>query len=179
MGEQTGLTEQEAQQRRAAGRGNDIQAKSGRSYADIVRANLFTFFNNILFAIGIALIAMGRVNDAITSVGIGLVNALISTVQEMRAKRQLDRISLLTKPIVTVVRDGREREIDPGELVQGDLLRVNAGDQIVVDGVLVGDGMLEMDESLLTGEPNLIRKRTGDRLLSGSFCVSGAGTLQA
>ena len=179
MGEQTGLTEQEAQQRRAAGRGNDIQAKSGRSYVDIVRANLFTFFNNILFAIGIALIAMGRVNDAITSVGIGLVNALISTVQEMRAKRQLDRISLLTKPIVTVVRDGREREIDPGELVQGDLLRVNAGDQIVVDGVLVGDGMLEMDESLLTGEPNLIRKRTGDRLLSGSFCVTGAGTMQA
>ncbi|MCB9159250.1 MAG: HAD-IC family P-type ATPase [Caldilineaceae bacterium] len=175
----TGLSENEAQQRRAAGLGNDVAHKSGRSYVDIIRANLFTFFNNILFAIGIALIAMGRINDAITSVGIGLVNALISTLQEMRAKRQLDQISLLTKPIVTVVRDGREREIDPNELVQGDLLRVNAGDQIVVDGVLVGDGMLEMDEALLTGEPNLIRKQAGDQLLSGSFCVTGAGSMQA
>jgi cation-transporting P-type ATPase E len=108
-------------------------------------------------------------------VGIGLVNACISTIQEIRAKRQLDQISLLTRPRVVVVRDGQEKEIDPSEIVQEDVLRVGAGDQIVVDGAVVGDGVLEMDESLLTGEPNLIRNAAGDKLLSGSFCVTGAG----
>lgn len=169
-----GLTEQQAQAKRAQGLGNNVEQRSGRSYWDIARANLFTLFNNILFVIGIALISMGRVNDAITSVGIGLVNACISTIQEIRAKRQLDRISLLTRPRVVVVRDGQEKEVDPSEIVQDDVLRVAAGDQIVVDGAVVGDGVLEMDESLLTGEPNLIRKTAGDKLLSGSFCVTGA-----
>lgn len=170
-----GLTEQQVQAKRAQGLGNNVAQSSGRSYWDIARANLFTLFNNILFVIGIALIAMGRVNDAFTSVGIGLVNAFISTLQEIRAKRQLDQISLLTRPRVVVVREGQEKEIDPSEIVQEDLLRVVAGDQIVVDGAVVGDGVLEMDESLLTGEPNLIRKTAGDKLLSGSFCVTGAG----
>ena len=122
---------------------------------------------------------MGRVNDAITSVGIGLVNACISTIQEIRAKRQLDQISLLAKPRVIVLRGGKEREIDPSEIVQEDILSVRAGDQIVVDGVLVGDGNLEMDESLLTGEPDMIRKSAGDKIMSGSFCVTGEGYYQA
>lgn len=173
-----GLNEQEVQQRRAAGLGN-LKLKGGRSYLDIARSNLFTFFNNTLFVIGITLIAMGRVTDAINSVGIGLVNALIGTVQEIRAKRQLDQISLLNKSTVTVVREGQEREIDPTEIVQDDILRVVAGDQISVDGVVVGDGALEMDESLLTGESNLIRKNADDKLFSGSFCVTGTGHMQA
>jgi cation-transporting ATPase E len=173
-----GLSEQEVQQRRAAGLGN-LKLKSGRSYLDITRSNLFTLFNNTLFVIGIALIAMGRINDAINSVGIGFVNALISTVQEIRAKRQLDQISLLNKPTVTVVREGQEREIDPVEIVQDDVLRVVVGDQVLVDGVVVGNGALEMDESLLTVESNLIRKNAGDKLFSGSFCVTGAGHMQA
>lgn len=170
-----GLTEQQVQAKRAQGLGNDVKQKSGRSYWDIARANLFTLFNNILFVIGVALISMGRVNDAITSVGLGLVNACISTLQEIRAKRQLDQISLLTRPRIIAVRDGQEKVIDPNEIVQEDLLRVSAGDQIVVDGAVLGDGVLEVDESLLTGEPNLIRKGAGDKLLSGSFCVTGEG----
>ena len=100
-----GLTEEEARARRARGEGNDTGIRPGRSYWDIARANLFTVFNNILFTIGVALIALGRINDAITSVGLGLVNALISTVQEIRAKRQLDRIALITRPTVTVIRE--------------------------------------------------------------------------
>lgn len=175
----TGLTESQVQQKRQQGLGNDLKIKTGRSYFDIVRANLFTLFNNILFVIGIALISMGRWNDALTSVGIGLVNAFISTLQEMRAKRQLDQISLLAKPRATVVREGKEREIDPSEIVQDDILTVQAGDQIVVDGVVIGDGVLEMDESLLTGEPDLIRKTAGDKIMSGSFCVTGEGHYQA
>jgi cation-transporting ATPase E len=78
---------------------------------------------------------LGRYSDALTSVGLGLVNALISTVQEIRAKRQLDQIALVASPKVTVVREGREKVIAPAELVKGDVVRVSAGDQIVVDGV--------------------------------------------
>lgn len=174
-----GLTEDEARARRQRGEGNDTGMAPSRSYWDIARANLFTLFNNILFTIGVALIAMGRTNDALTSVGIGLINALISTVQEIRAKPQLDQIALVNRPTVTVVRDGREQVIIPTELVKGDMLHVTAGDQIVVDGVMLGDGLLEMDESLLTGEPDLIRKQAGDPLFSGSFCVTGTGYFQA
>ena len=173
-----GLTESEARARRQRGEGNDTGARTGRSYWDIIRSNLFNLFNNILFAIGVALIALGRFNDALTSVGLGLINALISTIQEIRAKRQLDRIALVNSPKVTVVREGREHIINPAELVKGDVVHVAAGDQVVVDGVLL-DGMLEMDESLLTGEPDLIRKQAGDQLLSGSFCVTGTGYFQA
>lgn len=174
-----GLSEQEAQNRRKQGLGNDTNNRSSRSYWDIARANLFTFFNNILFAIGVALIALGRYNDALTSVGLGLINALISTVQEIRAKRQLDRIALIATPRVTVIREGREKVVVPADLVQGDVIRVSAGDQIVVDGVMLGGGVLEMDESLLTGESDLVRKQAGDPLFSGSFCVSGVGYMQA
>src|SRR5262245_6745601 len=174
-----GLTEAEARARRQRGEGNDAGMQPSRSYWDIARANLFTLFNNLLFAIGAALIALGRLNDALTSVGIGLVNALISTVQEIRAKRQLDQIALVASPKVTVIRDGQEKVVAPAELVKGDVVRVSAGDQVVVDGVMIGEGLLEMDESLLTGEADMIRKQAGDRLFSGSFCVTGAGYFEA
>lgn len=179
MGAMQGLTESEARSRRERGLGNDTDTKSSRSYWDIARANLFTSFNNILFVIGVALIALGRYNDAVTSVGIGLANALIGTLQEIRAKRQLDRIALVSCPKVTVLREGREKDVAPGDVVEGDFMRVEAGDQVVVDGVMVGDGILEMDESLLTGEPDLIRKRAGDRLFSGSYGVTGTGYFEA
>src|ERR687894_15093 len=174
-----GLTETDARTRRQRGEGNNTGAAPSRSYWDIARANLFTLFNNILFVIGVALIALGRYNDALTSVGLGLVNALISTIQEIRAKRQLDQIALVNSPRVTVIRDAREQIIDPAELVKGDIVKVKAGDQIVVDGVLLSDSVLEMDESLLTGEPDLIRKQAGDQLFSGSFCVTGSGYFEA
>ena len=169
-----GLSEEQARAKCAQGLGNNVTERSGSSYWTIIRRNLFTLFNNILFVIGVALVALGRVNDAVTSVGIGLVNACISTFQEIRAKRQLDRIALLTRPRIVAVRDGGEKEIDPSDIVQDDVLRVKSGDQIVVDGSVI-EGVLELDESSLTGEPNLIRKITGDKLLSGSFCVTGDG----
>jgi cation-transporting P-type ATPase E len=174
-----GLTQQEVRARQERGETNAASFRSSRSYWDIIRTNLFNFFNNILFAIGIALIALGQYNDAFTSVGQGLVNALIGTVQEINAKRKLDKIALLTRTKVRVLRDGQEQAIDPAELVKGDIIHVQAGDQIVVDGRVVGDGRLEMDESLLTGEPDLVPKQDGDTLLSGSFCVTGDVFYQA
>lgn len=174
-----GLSEEEAGARRARGEGNDFEVEASRGYLDIVRANLFNFFNNLLFVIGAALIILDRLYDAMTSVGLALVNALISTAQELRAKRQLDRIALLARPTVTLVRSGRERSADPGEIVKGDIIRLKAGDQVVVDGTVVGNGHVEIDESLLTGESDSMPKRAGDALLSGSHCVSGDGYYRA
>ena len=179
LASKSGLTEAEARRRRERGEGNDVRIATSRSYLAIVRTNLFTFFNNILFAIGIALIALGEWNDAMTSVGLGLVNAVIGTIQELRAKRQLDRIALLHRPKVTLVRDGAERSGDPDEIVKGDHIRLRPGDQVLVDGTLVAGGVLEMDESLLTGESDAVRKSPRDQLLSGSICLSGEGTYRA
>ncbi|MBX3013947.1 MAG: HAD-IC family P-type ATPase [Caldilineaceae bacterium] len=168
-----GLTSTEVAARRQQGLGNQTQSRTGRSYGDILRANLFSTFNNILFVVGTMLAVLGRYNDAFVTVIVGLVNAIISTIQEMRAKQQLDRIAVLARPKVTVIRDGQVSEVAASELVQGDLMRLRSGDQAVVDGHVVGEGRAELDESLLTGESDLIVKRTGDEILSGSFCVTG------
>ena len=174
-----GLTEAEATRRRAAGQGNDASVATGRTYGQIIRDNVFNFINNILFALAIVLIALSHYLDALLSVGVVAANTVISLYQEVRAKRTLDRIAILTKPRAVVLRDGRAREVDPGELVVGDTVRAQPGDQIVVDGRVVGPGYLELDESLLTGEADLVVKRAGDAVLSGSFCVAGDGWYEA
>jgi cation-transporting ATPase E len=171
----TGLSQREAEVRRRRGEGNTAVSGSARGYARILRTNVFSFFNLILFTIGVALLALGRWNDAFVSVGLGLVNAAISAVQEIRAKRQLDRLQLLDRSTVTVVRDGRDVQVAPEEVVRGDVLRVRPGEQIVVDGPVLDGGRVEVDESLLTGESDPLVKHSGEDLLSGSFCVGGEG----
>ena len=173
--ETDGLTDAEAVARRRRGEGNVAVTGSSRTYARILRTNVFSFYNTILFVIGAALLALGRYNDAIVSVGLGLVNAAISAVQEIRAKRQLDRLQLLSRAVVHVVRDGREVAVAPEDVVRGDVVHVRAGDQIVVDGPVLDGGRLEVDESLLTGEADPLVKEPGEDLLSGSFCVGGDG----
>ncbi|SES69385.1 HAD-IC family P-type ATPase [Geodermatophilus poikilotrophus] len=170
-----GLTQREADTRRRRGEGNTAVRGSSRSYGRILRTNVFSFFNTILFVIGAALLALGRYNDAFTSVGLGLVNAGISAVQEIRAKRKLDQLQLLDRARVTVVRDGRDVQVVPEEVVRGDVLHVRPGDQVVVDGPVLNGGLVEVDESLLTGESEALLKEPGDDLLSGSFCVGGEG----
>ena len=147
-----GLTEQEALARRKAGQGNDQKIASSRTYGDILRQNVFNVINIVLFSIGAVMVGIGRVGDAVVSVGLIVMNVVVGVYQEIRAKRQLDRIALLTRPRATVIREGAERDIDPAEIVIGDLLILRPGDQIVVDGVLVGDGQIEVDELQLTGE---------------------------
>jgi cation-transporting ATPase E len=164
--------------RRARGQGNNVHLHSARSYVEIIRDNVFTFINNVLFGLGLALVLVGRTTDALVSVGVIAVNLLVGVVQEVRAKRLLDRIALLTRPKATVIRDGREQMVDPAEIVLGDLLVVRPGDQIVVDGRLM-DGQIDVDESLLTGESDHVPKRRADAVLSDSFCVSGQATYEA
>ncbi len=121
------------------------------------------------------MLAIGQVSDALASVSIIALNVLIGTTQEIRAKRQLDRIALLSRPRVTALRGGAEKPIDLAEIVVGDVLIAMPGDQIVADGILCSEGSLEVDESLLTGESDLVLKQQGDELSSGSFCVTGRG----
>ncbi|GAA0905767.1 HAD-IC family P-type ATPase [Virgisporangium aurantiacum] len=186
-----GLSTAEAEAHRRRGEANTAVGGATRSVTAIVRTNVFSFFNVILFVIGVALLAMGRYSDAVISVGLGLLNAVISAAQEIRAKRKLDRLQLLDRADVLVVRDGQERAVGPEAVVRGDVLRVRAGDQIVVDGplldgVLTGGldgglngglygGRVEADESLLTGESDPVVKNPGDELRSGSLCVAGEG----
>ncbi|MGE5224576.1 MAG: HAD-IC family P-type ATPase, partial [Omnitrophica WOR_2 bacterium] len=174
-----GLSNQEVLERRARGLGNRVPLKTGRSYFQIVRENVFTFVNNVLIGLGIALVLLGRPSDAFVSVLVILANVLVSVYQEIRAKRVLDRIALLTRPRVTVMREGKEQTLDPDEVVVGDILLIEPGDQIVTDGQVVGDGRMEVDESLLTGESDLIPKRSGDTVFSGSFCVTGKALVEA
>ncbi|WIM98460.1 HAD-IC family P-type ATPase [Actinoplanes oblitus] len=171
----TGLSAAEAAARQRRGEAN-TQVKGGsRSYTEILRTNVFSFFNIILFVIGVALLTLQRYSDALISVGLGLINAMISAAQEIRAKRKLDRLRLLDQHAVVVVRDGTELAVEPDRVVRGDVLRIAAGDQIVVDGPLLPGGEVEADESLLTGESDPVAKQPGDDLRSGSLCVSGDG----
>jgi cation-transporting ATPase E len=168
------LTDAEAAARRAAGQGNPPPPASGRSYWRIIRENVFTFINNAIFLLGIGLVLVGRPTDALISVGVILTNVVVSVVQEIRAKRMLDRIALLTRPVATVVRDRGERTVPPEELVIGDTVRLAAGDQVLVDGAVLS-GSFQVDESQLTGESDPVRKGPGDEVFSGSYCASGAG----
>jgi cation-transporting ATPase E len=174
----TGLTAQEVTERREHGQANTPPPTTTRTYGQILRENVFTFVNNVLFVLGAALVLVGRPLDAIVSLGVISLNTVVSVIQEVRAKRTLDRIALLTRPRAKAMRDGRELELLPEELVLGDLLRVGPGDQIVLDGRVL-DGRMEVDESLLTGESELVPKRPGDAVYSGTFCVTGSASYEA
>jgi cation-transporting P-type ATPase E len=173
-----GLTAAEAARRAHDGRANTPVRGSSRTTATILRTTVFSFYNNILFVIGIALLALGRYSDALVSVGLGIINAALSAVQELRARRALDRLQLLAREPVTVLRDGVETEVSPADVVEGDLLRVRGGGQVVVDGPVV-EGAVEADESLLTGESDPVPKPMSATLLSGSSIASGEGWQRA
>jgi cation-transporting ATPase E len=174
-----GLTEEEAARRRDAGQGNDAQIRTGRSYGRIVRDNVFNFINNLFYVMGALLLILGKPLDAVVVVSVITANTVISLVQEIRAKRVMDRIAILMRPKATVLRDGVLKELDPSRVVLGDILYVHPGDQVVVDGPMLGASTMEVDESLLTGESDHVIKHPGDALLSGSFCVSGGGYHEA
>ena len=169
-----GLSDSEVRELRARGLGNNIKLKTGRTYFQILRENLFTFFNFVLFGLGVVLVILDKPVEALITSGVVLTNVVLALIQELRAKRKLDQIALLKRPRVTAIRDGVETHIDPGEVVVGDVLAVSVGDQIVVDGMVIGDGRMNVDESLLSGEADLIPKRSGDLVYSGSFCVAGS-----
>ncbi len=174
-----GLTEREARERRAKGLGNQMRLESSRSYWQIIRENMFTFINVTLLVVGLVLIVMNQTKDAVLASGLVVLNGLVGIIQEVRAKRRLDRIALLNRAQATILRDGAATTLDPDEIVVDDVLLVTPGDQIFVDGCFVGPGQIEVDESLLTGESDPVAKRHGDAVFAGSYCTSGAGAYEA
>ncbi len=168
-----GLSRVEAARRLAASNPPSAR-RSSRSYASIVRANVFTVFNLILGVAGAATLAFGEWQDALF-LGVLVANATIGTGQEVRAKRALDRLSALVAPHATVVRDGEANQMPVEEVVVGDLVRAGPGDQIVADGSLQWTQWLQLDESILTGESRPVQRTAGDGVRSGSFVVEGVG----
>jgi len=147
---------------------------TSRSVASIVAGNVFTLFNAILGVFFVIMLALGLFADALFGV-IAIVNSGIGIRQELKAKETLDQLALLVAPKAKVIRDGAILEVTADEVVPGDVVRVEPGDQLVADGLVVSSRGLTMDESVLTGESDGVRKRDGDRLLSGSFCIAGSG----
>ena len=171
-----GLTRAEASRRHATS-GAAEPRRSSRSYASIVRANVFTVFNLILLVAGTATLVFGEWQDALF-LGVLVSNSGIGIFQEVRAKRTLDHLAALVAPTATVVRDGVDSAVAPDELVVGDLVRVKAGDQIVADGNVVESELLMLDESILTGESEPVARVSGQEVRSGAFAVEGAGTFE-
>ena len=176
VGPPSGLSQVEASRRLAAA-GRPRARRSSRSYASIVRANVFTVFNLILAVAGAATLAFGEWQDALF-LGVLLANTTIGIGQEVRAKRALDRLSAVVAPHATVIRDGEPTQLPVEEVVVGDLVRIGPGDQVVADGTVESAEWLRLDESILTGESKPVQRAGGEDARSGSFVVEGVGEYQ-
>jgi len=173
-----GLSSAEVAERVAQGRTNVLRRRTSRSVWDILLANLFTWFNLVLGTLWVVILIYGEWRDALF--GLVLIsNTAIGVVQELRAKRTLDRLSLITAPSARVIRDGVPCEVATSAIVLDDVVLLSAGDQVVVDGVVLQATGFEVDESTLTGEADPEPKRAGDQVLSGSFVVSGQAICRA
>jgi cation-transporting P-type ATPase E len=150
--------------------GRRARSASSRSYLSIVRANVFTVFNLIIGAFGVATLILGDPQDVLF-VGVVVANSGIGIAQEVRAKRGLDRLSLLVAARATVEREGVAREVLPDQVVLDDVVRLAPGDQLVADGTLLAARDLRLDESVLTGESEAVARGTGEDVRSGAFVV--------
>ena len=177
MAEQ-GLSAAEVAHRVANGQVNDVPSAPTRTVGQILRANLFTRFNLLLGSLLAVILVVGPLQDALFGLVI-VANTVVGVVQELRAKRTLDRLEVVNAPRAKVVRDGQVAELAVGQVVLDDVLEAAAGDQVVVDGEVLEAAGLEVDESLLTGESETVARRPGDRLLSGSFVAAGSGRYRA
>ncbi|MFI6368423.1 HAD-IC family P-type ATPase [Nocardia sp. NPDC050630] len=174
----TGLTAAEVEQRRRDGLTNDVPDRASRSVRDIVRANVFTRINAILGVLFILVLATGSIIDGMFGLLI-IANSAVGIIQEIRAKRTLDQLAIVSQAKPTVRRDGQSREVATKEVVLDDLIELGPGDQIVVDGTVEESALLEVDESLLTGEADPVDKSIGASVMSGSYVVSGSGSYRA
>ena len=174
----SGLRATEVERRRASGQINRTERRTSRTITEIVRANVFTRFNAIISVLAAVVLVFGHPIDALFA-GVMVINAVIGIVQEIRAKRSLDKLTLLIAPTVIVVRDGAEQEVDPGELVVDDLVLLRPGDEVPVDGCVLGSDGLEVNESALTGEADAVAKQEQDDVLAGSAVVAGSGFVTA
>jgi cation-transporting ATPase E len=176
--QQLGLSSVEVKKRFEAGLYNKTGKKPTKSYGRIVFDNAITFFNIITFCLfGLLIFVQSYKN--VLFIGVVLMNIVIGIIQEVRSKQIIDKLSILTDVKAKVIRDGTEQEIATADIVKDDIVILKAGSQIVVDAKVLESHGLEVDESLLTGESDTVVKKPEDKLLSGSFVVSGYGIAQA
>lgn len=173
-----GLTDAEVAQRIADGRTNDVPARATRSVRDIVQANVFTRINAILSVLLVIVLATGSLINGMFGLLI-IANSIVGIVQEIRAKRTLDKLAIIGQATPMVRRQSGVGALPPGEVVLDDIIELGPGDQVVVDGEIVEDAGLEVDESLLTGEADHVVKKIGDPVMSGSYIVAGTGAYRA
>jgi cation-transporting ATPase E len=173
-----GLNDAEVADRVLSGQTNATELRTSRTVGEIVRANMFTFFNALLLVLFVMTMATGRWQNGFFGL-IVVANAAIGITQEVRAKRTLDRLAVLTGQRAEVVRSGMTNEIAVADIVLDDLVTLSTGDQVPADGVVVAADALEIDESLLTGESDPVLKRPDDEVRSGSVVVAGHGRFQA
>ena len=173
-----GLSDAEVARRVSEGKTNDVPTRAARSVSEIVRGNVFTRINAILGVLLIIVLSTGSVINGAFGLLI-IANSAIGIIQELRAKQTLDRLAIVgqAKPLVRR-QSGTEPRL-PSEVVLDDVIELGPGDQIVVDGEILEEANLEVDESLLTGEADPIAKDTGDAVMSGSFVVAGTGAYRA
>ena len=171
-----GLTHKEVEEKIKQGKSNKVKIKTNESILKILRKNIFTYFNFIFLILTILLITSHSYRN-LTFLGIIITNILIGIIQQIRSKITLDKLSLLDKNKYTVIRDGKEEEIDSDDLVEGDFIILEAGKQIPADAEVVS-GKIYVNESLLTGEQNEIEKNINSNLMSGSFVISGRAVVK-
>lgn len=174
---QTGLTKAQVEQQRAAGLVNNRQEDLTLSVRQIIAENTFTLFNLINVVIGVLIFTTGRYTNLLF-LGIAILNTAIGTFQEIRAKRQVEHMSILNQEPARVRRDAKIVDIKQQDIVVGDILLTGLGGQLPVDGRLISDTPVEIDESPLTGEADAIAKHPGDVVYSGSFTVAGQGAIE-
>ena len=168
---ETGLSSAQAQERVDAGWANLPIDPPGKTVGQIIKSNVFTYFNMLFFLLAAFVLVFGTWQNAMF-LGVVFANIAIGIVQELRSKRTLDKLTLLTAPHGAVIRDGRQRKIPTSEMVRDDIVVFSAGSQIFADAVVVA-GECSVNEALITGEADEIKKPAGADLLSGSFVVSG------
>lgn len=178
MSGSAGLSAAQVEQRRRDGLTNDVPDRASRSVREIVRANVFTRINAILGVLFLLVLSTGSLIDGMFGLLI-VANSAVGIIQEVRAKRTLDQLAIVSQAKPTVRRDGVAAQVAPKDIVLDDLIELGPGDQIVVDGVVEESELLEIDESLLTGEADPIDKSVGAQVMSGSYVVSGSGAYRA
>lgn len=167
----SGLTKIEVENRIRDNKVNYDTSVKTKSIRDIIISNSFTLFNIINILLALLLVIVGSYKNTLF-IFIIIINSLISIIQEVRSKRELDKLKVIASNSVLVLRDGIEEEIHINDIVLDDIIIFNNGNQVVVDSIVV-DGEVEVNESFITGEAKTIYKKKGDKLLSGSFIVSG------
>ena len=172
-----GLTEAEVENQVHMGRVNQTGENIFKTNKEIIRDHTLTYFNFLNLFLGILILVSGQFKN-ITFMGVIIINTLIGIVQEMKVKKLVDKLAVITASKAAVIRDGEVKEIDIHEVVVKDTMVLTTGNQVCADAIVMESDGMEVNESMLTGESRPVKKNAGDRLMSGSFLTAGSGVVQ-